>query len=59
MFFSYTFAFEKRTQHELSFGQYEKAAFASPRSGHAPSLLQYQKQDRTDASDSGGSALQI
>ena len=39
--FSYTFAFEKRTHYELPFGQNEKAAFASPRSGPAPSRLQY------------------
>ena len=39
--FNYTFAFEKRTHYELPFGQNEKAAFASPRSGPAPSRLQY------------------
>ena len=39
--FSYTFAFEKRTHYELPFGQNEKAAFAAPRSGSAPSRLQY------------------
>ena len=39
--FSYTFAFENRTHYELPFGQNEKAAFASPRSGLAPSRLQY------------------
>ena len=48
--FSYTFAFEKRTHYELPFGQNEKVVYASPRSGFAPSSLQHQKQDGTNAS---------
>ena len=39
--FSYTFAFEKRTQNELHFGHDQKTLFALTRSGPTPSRLQY------------------
>jgi hypothetical protein len=48
--FNFTFAFEKRTHYELPFGQNEKVVYASPRSGFAPSCLQHQKQNGTNAS---------
>ena len=51
--FSYTFAFEKRTQYELHFGHNQKTLFAPPRSGPAPPGLQHKKQVGTDASHRG------
>jgi hypothetical protein len=48
--FSYTFAFEKRTQYELPFGHDKKTLFALTWSGLAPPRLQHKKQVGKDAS---------